>query len=349
MNVLAIETSCDETSFALIKGEGGLKNPKFKVLKNIVLSQIKVHSPFGGIVPNLAKREHLTNLPILYQKVEKFIKNRKINIDLIAVTIGPGLEPALWTGINFAKNIHKEKFPHSQLVGVNHIEGHLYSFLLGKDFYQFNPSKIYPAIALIVSGGHTILLYLKDIITWKKLGETKDDAVGEAFDKVGRMLNLPYPGGPEIEKVAKKGNSDFVNFPRPMIYQKNYDFSFSGLKTSVLYFLQDLKKEGKKLDENLIANIAASFQKAAFDVLVYKTLKAAQNLNAKSVILAGGVAANKFLRKELKKECVKNKIIFFAPPFDFNTDNAAMIGVAAYIQYLKGKKRRISAQANLEI
>ncbi len=342
MKILSIETSCDETAIALVKASGGLKRPSFQVLKNLVASQIKIHEPWGGIVPHLAKREHLKNLPILFQKIIKKIKKQKPEI--LAITIGPGLEPCLWAGINFTKEIQKKYFPKTKLIGVNHLEGHLYSFLL---LNQKISPKIFPAIALIVSGGHTLLLNLESLTQWKKIGETRDDAAGEAFDKVGRLLDLPFPGGPEIEKLAKFGNPQAINFPRPMIHQKNYDFSFSGLKTAVLYFLQ--KNPQFKNDSKLKADIAASFQQAVIDSLVIKTLKASQEYKAKTIILAGGVAANKLLRKTLKKQAQKLKLNFFAPPFKFNTDNAAMIAAAAYIQYLKNKNYQIEAKSDLNM
>ncbi|MDO8424273.1 MAG: tRNA (adenosine(37)-N6)-threonylcarbamoyltransferase complex transferase subunit TsaD, partial [bacterium] len=224
MKILAIETSCDETAIALVEASGGLRQPNFKILKNLVSSQIKIHRPFGGVVPSLAKREHIKNLPLVLEQVlgkEQIAKRTMEKIDAVAVTVGPGLEPALWTGINFSKDLARHyKKP---LLGINHLEGHLYSFLLSP-----KRDKFYPAIALIVSGGHTILIHQKNLTTWKKIGETRDDAAGEAYDKVARMLNLPYPGGPELEKLALDGNPSAVEFPRPMIYQKNYDFSFSG-------------------------------------------------------------------------------------------------------------------------
>jgi N6-L-threonylcarbamoyladenine synthase len=202
--------------------------------------------------------------------------------------------------------------------------------------------KIFPAIALIVSGGHTILLRVESLVKWKKLGETRDDAVGEAFDKVAKMLKLPYPGGPEIQKISARGDAGAINFPRPMLDQKNYDFSFSGLKTSVLYYLRDNPKASK-------ADVAASFQKAATDVLVVKAVRAARQFKSRSVILSGGVAANAFLRESLgnaAREAGKN---FLVPPMNFNTDNAVMIAAAAYIQYLRKKSRAIRAQSNLNL
>ncbi|MBU6500217.1 MAG: tRNA (adenosine(37)-N6)-threonylcarbamoyltransferase complex transferase subunit TsaD [Patescibacteria group bacterium] len=347
MKILGIETSCDETGLALLEASGGLNpptgGPKFKILKNFVASQIKIHRPFGGVVPNLAKREHLKNLPILFRKLggEKTLKGVK----LLTVTVGPGLEPALWTGINFAKELAKKlKIP---LVGANHLEGHLFSFLLPSRSSTAYDSRllkknIFPAIALIVSGGHTLILNVESFSKWKKIGETRDDAAGEAFDKVARMLKLTYPGGPEIEKLAALGNSFAVTFPRPMLDQKNYDFSFSGLKTSVLYYLRDNPQTIK-------ADIAAGFEQAAIDVLVAKTRRAAEETGAESIILSGGVAANKHLRKALKRTAGIIGTQFLVPDFKYNLDNAAMIAVAGYMAYLRKKKYRLTANGNLNI
>ncbi len=357
MKILAIETSCDETGLAIVEATGNLKSPKFKILKNLVASQIKIHQPFGGVVPNLAKREHQKNLPILFKKIlDSRFKIR--DASLIAVTVGPGLEPALWAGITFAEELSKKnKIP---LVGVNHLEGHLYSFLLPQktanskspSFTKVSEGKqildIFPAIALIVSGGHTILLLVKDLKTWRRLGETRDDAVGEAFDKVARLLELPYPGGPEIEKLAQIGNPKSIDFPRPMIHDKNFDFSFSGLKTSVLYYLKNQNLLNPR-PKTLVANIAASFQQAATEVLVKKTLKAANAFGAKSVLLSGGVAANKKLRKDLKHEALKMGMEFFVADQKYNTDNAVMIAAAGYMSHLRKKKYPLKANGNLEI
>lgn len=347
MKILAIETSCDETAIALAEAKGGLRQPSFRILKNIVSSQIKIHRPFGGVVPSLAKREHIKNLPLVLEQAlgkEQIAKRKMEKIDAIAVTVGPGLEPALWTGINFAKELaRKYKKP---LLGVNHLEGHMYSFLLSQKAVssklKTKSAKVYPAVVLIVSGGHTILIHQKNLTTWKKIGETRDDAAGEAFDKVARLLGLPYPGGPELEKLALGGNPNAIDFPRPMIYQKNYDFSFSGLKTAVLYYLHDHPKARKK-------DVAASFQQAIIDVLTTKTTRGVQEYGAKSIILAGGVAANSALRKRLQDECRRNELYFLSAERKYQTDNAAMIAGAAYISYLKGKKPRITAQANLNL
>ena len=409
MKILAIETSCDETAIALVEAKGNplLKNRfassagwRIKILKNFVASQIKIHRPFGGVVPNLAKREHLKNLPALLKKIQD--SRFKIqDSDLIAVTVGPGLEPALWTGINFAKEIHRQLTTNNsasrrmttKLIGANHLEGHLYSFLLEN---KIEMSNVFPAIHLLVSGGHTILIKMDSLVKYKKIGETRDDAAGECFDKVARLLNLPYPGGPEIEKLAKKGNPNAINFPRPMLNQKNYDFSFSGLKTAVLYYLRDkleaenifcrrhVESDSYKLpkrtrgkpeltegnsgripevsEDNLsiaktaggkifLADIAASFQQAAFDVLILKTLRAAEEFNANSIFISGGVASNNSLRNYLKSEIKnqKSKLNVFFPEKNFCTDNAAMIAVAGYIDYIKGKKRRLIAKGNLSL
>ncbi|OGZ52818.1 MAG: tRNA (adenosine(37)-N6)-threonylcarbamoyltransferase complex transferase subunit TsaD [Candidatus Ryanbacteria bacterium RIFCSPLOWO2_01_FULL_48_26] len=366
MLILAIETSCDETGISLLQAGGGLSKPKFKVIENLVSSQIKIHAPFGGVVPNLAKREHLKNLPILFNKLLKASslgskvsaeggsasggKSRKLKVDLIAVTVGPGLEPALWTGIEFAKELGKA---HGiPVIGANHLEGHLYSFLLpGKQKTVATSDKrqwtrIFPAIALIVSGGHTILLNMKSFSSWKRLGETRDDAAGEAFDKVARLLGLPYPGGPYIEKIALHGNPHAIAFPRPMMRDSSpsgkYNFSFSGLKTSVLYYLKNNLAFNK-------TDVAASFQEAALDVLVSKTMRAAREYEANSVLLSGGVAANKTLRKRMKDESGKLGLNFFVPDFTYNLDNAAMIGAAGYFALMRKKKYILSARGDLEI
>ena len=353
MKILAIETSCDETAISIVECSGGIKNPRFKVLAHTISSQIEIHRPFGGVVPNLAKREHLINLPLLANELTSHRANELADIDLIAVTVGPGLEPALWTGIGFAKDLAKKyKKP---LIGVNHLLGHIYSFLLpskkktGISNDEFRISKkSFPAIALLVSGGHTILLKMDSLTKYKKIGETRDDAVGEAYDKAARLIGLQYPGGPEIERLAKSSKltaKSYIPFPRPMMHQKNYDFSFSGLKTAVLYYLRDHASELTSQRANeLRANIAASFQKAATEVLVNKTMRAAREFGAKSVFLAGGVAANKDLRKELKKHAAELGAQLFSPDFKYNTDNASMIAAAAYIDYLKIKISKLKVK-----
>ncbi|MEX2054003.1 MAG: tRNA (adenosine(37)-N6)-threonylcarbamoyltransferase complex transferase subunit TsaD [Candidatus Colwellbacteria bacterium] len=338
MHILSIETSCDETAMALVDCGGGLKKPRFKVLKSEISSQIEIHREYGGVVPGLAKREHLKNLPLIYKKL---INDKEWEgIDAIAVTVGPGLEPALWAGIEFARALAKEK--KKPLLGGNHLEGHLYSPLLS--LKEKDPNPKLPVVGLVVSGGHTILLILESMDSWKKIGETRDDAVGEAFDKVARLLGLPYPGGPEIQRVAEGGDATSMDLPRPMLDQDNFDFSFSGLKTAVLYAVRD-----KKLTPKLVADTAASFQRAAIETLIEKTAKAAWLHRAKSVFLAGGVAANKPLREGLARRAKEENLDFHVSEFKYSTDNAAMIAVGAYLNHERGKKYQIKAQANLNL
>ena len=359
MKILAIETSCDETGIALLDARGGIRAPKFSVLENLVSSQIPIHRPFGGVVPNLAKREHLKNLPILFEKMMvRHSKNGKFPADLISVTAGPGLEPALWTGIGFAKMLAKKY--KKRLIGANHLEGHLYSFLLPSPVtpakagvrilgsrLHGNGKVVFPAVVLIVSGGHTVLLRMDSFSKWRRLGETRDDAAGEAFDKVARLLNLPYPGGPEIEKCARRGNPQAIAFPRPMLHEKSYDFSFSGLKTAVLYYVRGLTSPDAV--EKAIPDIAASFEQAASDVLVSKTIRAAESCDAYSIILCGGVAANTFLQKNLRVAAKKAGCSFFVPGAAYHGDNAAMIGAAGYLAYLRNKKYPLRANGTLDI
>lgn len=351
MRILAIETSCDETACALVEIKQKTKTsiPHIRVLANIVSSQVSVHAPFGGVVPHLAKREHIKNLPLIWEqcKTHPIIKNKKV--DMLVVTVGPGLEPALWTGITFAQDIHTNYFQKKiPLVGANHLHGHLYSFLLAGKISKFkflssNQKKLFPMVSLIVSGGHTILGYLKNIGLFQKLGETKDDAIGECFDKVARLLGLPYPGGAHIEKIARMCRKDFVPFPSPMLYQKNYHFSYSGLKTAVLYYCRE---HTNQVDTKHKAQIAAGFQQAALRVLVAKTKRATQEYKARTVSIGGGVAANKALRRMLKYEISENLI---TPPFSFCMDNAVMIAVAGYIAYVHKIKYPLRANGNLTI
>lgn len=357
MNILAIETSCDETALSVVKASGGLTRPQFVVLQNIISSQIKLHAPFGGVVPNIAKREHIANLPKLFKQLGLSADLKEI--DAIAVTVGPGLAPALWAGIEFAKEI-AAKFD-KPLLGANHLEGHMYSTLLPSTAIQIQNKKLkvkasgvkekkmsFPAVGLLVSGGHTILLSLSSLTKRTKLGETVDDAAGEAFDKVAKMMQLPYPGGPQIEKLAKSGNPAAIAFPRPMLNSGDYEFSFSGLKTAVLYYLRDnLPASGGP--EKFKADVAASFQEAATDVLVKKAVRAMREVGARSVFLCGGVAANSYLRNKLEKVAEGEGANFIVPEFVFNTDNAVMIAAAAYMNHLTKKKYKIEAQPNLNL
>ena len=352
MKILAIETSCDETAVSLLEISGSLEKPNIKVLGDSYLSQAKLHEKYGGVYPNLAKREHEKNLPILLEKTLKEAgePSENPNIDYIAVTEGPGLEPALWVGIGFALELGK-KWAKS-VIPVNHMEGHVFSIL----FNASNPLKL-PALALLVSGGHTELVIVKDFRDYEIIGRTRDDAVGEAFDKVARMLGLPYPGGPEISKLAEKSRIEKekigIEFPRPMIHSDNLDFSFSGLKTAVLYKL----KSEKKLSEEIKKDVARAFEDAAVEVLVEKTNRALLELGSsiKTLIVAGGVSANIHLNRELEKLVEKFKNVkLHAPTRYLSTDNAVMIGIAAFIQAEKEpetikKQLPIKARGNLSI
>lgn len=358
MKILGIETSCDETSIATLE----VKKSKIRVLSNIVSSQVKLHSPFGGVVPSLAAREHEKNLAPVLEKSLKKAKTKMPNIDLIAVTQGPGLEIALWKGINFALSLAKQyKKP---IIGINHLEAHIYS-----NFFK-NKKIRFPALNLIVSGGHTQLVLMTGHGKFKILGETMDDAAGEAFDKVARMLNLGYPGGPIVAQKAAQNKRDDISsyhrnnrggeikFPRPMINQKNYNFSFSGLKTAVLYLLKEItlfeSDSIEKVNLKTKQNIAASFQQAVVDVLVSKTIRAAKEYKVKSILLSGGVSANRLLRKTLEREAKKLKLFYSQPDFEYTGDNAAMIALAGYYKKVKSNKLKVinkdlRAEPNLRV
>ncbi len=353
MKILSIETSCDDTGISILESKDYKNKVIFSVLANLVSSQTAIHSPYGGVFPALAKREHIKNLPILLEKAIKKAKIKIEDLELICVTKGPGLEPALWTGIVFAKELaEKYKIP---VIAVNHMEGHILSvFAKSKNFeIPKDASKVgFPMISLLVSGGHTELVLVEAWGKYKILGQTLDDAVGEAFDKVARMLGLPYPGGPEISRLAEnfrgeqmqKFRSAFV-LPRPMMYSKDFNFSYSGLKTAVLYLI---KKIGI-LDENTKKAIALEFENAAIETLIHKTKKAIEKYNAKTLIVGGGVAQNKHLQRSLKKETKKTKI--FLPTRALASDNALMIGIAGTLSYLKNKKssKNIKATGNLKL
>ena len=341
MKILAIETSCDETAVAVLDN--------LKVLSNQVLSQIKIHKPYGGVVPNLAMREHRKNLPIILKRALREARlpfgSRASKLNAVAVTTGPGLEPALWEGINFAKNLAKKwKAP---LIAVNHLEGHIYASWLGGE-----PPK-FPLLALIVSGGHTELVLMKKHLNYKILGETLDDAAGEAFDKVARMLGLGYPGGPEIAKLVEKWETGGRGlFPRPMINSGDLNFSFSGLKTAVLYYLRDNPKADKSA-------VAHEFQQAVVDVLIKKTADALRRYGLrrtaiKSLVVGGGVAANHALRSALSNWIAKPfpNVSLHISPFWLTGDNAAMIAAAAYFKARAkkfSKPEKIKAQGNLKL
>jgi len=339
ITILAIETSCDETAVAVVEGSGGLQNPQFRVRSSIVSSQVKLHAPFGGVVPNLAKREHIKNLPIVLERAlkEAGIESPEKELDALAVTVGPGLEPALWAGINFTQELAERwQLP---MIAANHMEGHLVTPLLRNQKLKIknqseNAKRIkFPAVALLVSGGHTELILVKNWRDYRVFGETLDDAAGEAFDKVARMLGLGYPGGPEVSRAARTGNRYAFSFPRPMINHKNYNFSFSGLKTAGLYTLRDLKLSKTPFTKN---DIAASFEEAIIDVLLLKTMRAVREYRARALIIGGGVAANSRLRHRMRHAIKSEKRArLFLSPLTLTGDNAVMIGAAAYLQDVK--------------
>jgi len=379
-----------------MEAKGGITNASFNILANNSNSQIKIHIPYGGVYPVLAKREHIKNLPILLEETlrEAKLNNKKKPVDAVAVTCGPGLEIALWTGITFAQELAKKW--NVPLIPVNHMEGHIFS-VFGKNKPARNAThsvagegkfkilKIkFPALSLLVSGGHTQLVLIKKWMEYEIIGESVDDAVGEAFDKVARILGLPYPGGPEISKLAEacrtrekqslrgvsqadgprgsaaraRADSDpgkigfSLVLPRPMLYTKNFNFSFSGLKTAVLYLVRDLGGL-ESINEKTKAQIALEFENAAIECLVYKTAKAVEKYKIKTLIVAGGVSANKHLQNEMKK-AIEKKVKIFFPKKELTGDNSIMIGVAGYLNYIKNKKRvpkpnNIKATGNLRL
>lgn len=312
---LGIETSCDETAAAVLC-DGR------KILSNVISTQIPTHQKFGGVVPEIASRKHILNImPVIDEAISKAgVKLEEI--DQIAVTYGPGLVGALLVGVSAAKALSFAlKVP---LIAVNHLQGHIFANFLSE------PNLEPPFLALIVSGGHSALIKQKNYNEFELLGQTRDDAAGEAFDKIARIMNLPYPGGPEIDKLAKIGNSEAINFPRPKV--SDFDFSFSGLKSAVLNFLNTAQMKG---DEINFADVAASFQKAVIDSLIEKTVLAAEKFRIKKIVLAGGVAANSFLEGNLKRVCDENNFEFFYPSKILCTDNAAMIACRGYYQSLE--------------
>src|SRR3989344_5512577 len=402
MIILGIETSCDETAISVVEAKGDLQNLSFKVLGSAIQSQIKMHAEFGGVVPNLAKREHIKNLPIVYKEALEKSGLSEDKLGMIAVTVGPGLEPALWTGIKFAEELGKRcGLP---VIPTNHMIGHIASVLINKteEFsisnFQFSNRKLeFPTVALLISGGHTELVFMKSWVEREKIGETQDDAVGEAFDKVARMLGLPYPGGPGISKLAEEARAKNIyletKFPRPMIHSKNFNFSFSGLKTAVLYYLkkkisqkqQSLEQTGyfsteksppshasrapkvalenvassspllhlgEGLGGEVVIAVAREFEDAVIETLISKTKAAIEKYSPKTLIIGGGVIANKALREnflKLSKNYSGMKILI--PEKSLTTDNATMIAAAGYIEYLRNNKpnRKLKAQGNLDI
>lgn len=325
--ILAIESSCDETSAAVVKNGR-------EVLSNVISSQIDIHKVFGGVVPEIASRKHIEAIDTV---VDEAIKNSLISLDditAISATCGPGLVGAVLVGLSTAKAMAYAL--NKPFLGVHHIEGHIAANYI--ENLDWEP----PFICLIVSGGHTHLVKITDYNEFEIFGKTRDDAAGEAFDKIARAIGLPYPGGPQIDKLAKKGNPQAMDFPRVMLEPDSYDFSFSGLKSGVLNYINKCKMSNTPFED---ADIAASFQQAVVDVLVKKTIRLCKNTGIKKVAMAGGVSANSFLRYEMEKACAENGFKLNVPKPILCTDNAAMIGCAAYYEYIKGARNDLSLNA----
>lgn len=331
--ILAIETSCDETAAAVVKNGR-------EVLSNIISSQIELHKLYGGVVPEIASRKHIEKINQVIEEALTEAEVKLEDLDAIAVTYGPGLVGALLVGVAAAKAISfATKKP---LVGVHHIEGHVSAnYIENKDLEP-------PFLCLIVSGGHTHLVLVKEYGNYEIIGRTRDDAAGEAFDKVARAIGLGYPGGPKIDKLSKEGNKNAIKFPRAHIDDAPYDFSFSGLKSAVLNHINICEMKQEEINH---ADIAASFQEAVIDVLVTRAILAAKDFGMKKLAIAGGVASNSSLREALSTACEKNGIAFYHPSPIFCTDNAAMIGAAAYYEYIGGARAGLDLNAipNLRI
>ena len=325
--ILAIESSCDETAAAVIKNGR-------TVLSNVISSQIALHTLYGGVVPEIASRKHIEKIN---QVIEEALLQADVTleeVDAIAVTYGPGLVGALLVGVAEAKAIAYAA--NKPLVGVHHIEGHVSAN------YIENKELEPPFLCEIISGGHTHLVIVKDYGEFEILGRTRDDAAGEAFDKVARAIGLGYPGGPKIDKLSKEGNPQAIQFPRAKVTDTEYDFSFSGLKSAVLNYLNKCKMTGEEICE---ADVAASFQQSVVDVLVDTAIRAAKDKGINKLAIAGGVASNQTLRNAMAAACEKNHISFYHPSPIFCTDNAAMIGVAGYYEYLKGTRSGLDLNA----
>ena len=328
MKILAFETSCDETSCAVI--EDGRK-----ILSNIISTQVTIHKKFGGVVPEIASRHHIEDvLPVAMEALTEASCDWK-DIDALAVTEGPGLVGALLVGVAAAKAAAWAL--DKPLIGVNHMEGHIFA-----NFLQ-NPDLEPPFLALVVSGGHTMLVVVRDYNTFELLGETRDDAVGEAFDKIARIMGYPYPGGPHIDRLAKQGNPHAIPFPTPLHKEHSFDFSFSGLKSAVINYLhtKEMKKETVSNED-----VAASFQYTVVNTLVTKAMEAMEKTKLTTIVLAGGVAANSGLREELKKECDKRNFRMSYPDSILCTDNGAMIGCRAYYMAQIGDYANLTLNAN---
>lgn len=325
--ILAIESSCDETAASVVK------NGRC-VLCNVISSQIELHKLYGGVVPEIASRKHIEKINQVIQEALDQAQVTLDDLDAIGVTYGPGLVGALLVGVAEAKAIsYARKLP---LVGIHHIEGHISAN------YIENPDLEPPFICLVVSGGHTHLVRVKDYGVYEILGRTRDDAAGEAFDKVARAIGLGYPGGPKIDKLSKEGNPEAISFPRAKIADSPYDFSFSGVKSAVLNYLNSCQMKGESVNR---ADVAASFQKAVCDVLVEHAMMAMKDIGGDKLAIAGGVASNSTLRAAFAEACEKQGIRFYHPSPILCTDNAAMIGAAAYYEYQKGVRHGLDLNA----
>lgn len=331
--ILAIESSCDETAAAVVKNGR-------EVLSNVIYSQIALHTEYGGVVPEIASRKHIEKINQVIEKALSDAGKELSNMTAIAVTYGPGLVGALLVGVSAAKAISfASGIP---LVGVHHIEGHISAnYIEHKDLEP-------PFLSLVVSGGHSHLVMVKDYGEYEIIGRARDDAAGEAFDKVARAIGLGYPGGPKIDRVSKEGNPDAVHFPRAKIENAVYDFSFSGMKSAVLNYLNSCKMKGEEIQT---ADVAASFQKAVIDVLVGHSMEALEAYHCPKFAIAGGVASNSGLRAAFEQACRKKGIMFYCPSPVYCTDNAAMIGAAAYYEYQKGVRHGfdLNAVPNLKL
>jgi N6-L-threonylcarbamoyladenine synthase len=319
MRLLAIETSCDDTGAAVV--EDGRK-----ILSNVVSSQVSIHQKYGGVVPELASRKHIESIVPTVTEALRIAQVELKDLDGIAVTHGPGLVGSLLVGLSFAKSLSfAARIP---FVGVNHIEGHLSAVFLEEHPPQF------PFVGLVVSGGHTSLYRVDGFGKLKRLGQTRDDAAGEAFDKVAKLLRLGYPGGPVIDQLSQKGDPKAIRFPRPTLSKNSFDFSFSGLKTAVVHYVKANPEPSEGYPDSQLRDLVSSFQEAVVDVLVKKTLQAAKHEELKRVVLCGGVAANHRLRERMNEEISQEKMRLYIPSPGLCTDNAAMAGVVGY-EYLK--------------
>ena len=330
--ILAIESSCDEMAMAILKDTRTF-------LSSVVSSQIDIHAKYGGVVPEIASRKHIESVSVVLQETLEKAQVTMEQIDAIAITKGPGLVGSLHIGLQIAKTLAMTF--EKPLIGVHHIVGHIYANMYVQDIE-------YPCLALVISGGHTELVLLEKPLVFRVIGTTLDDAVGEAYDKVARTIGLGYPGGPKIERIAREGDPNAIVFPKARIEGSPYDFSFSGLKSAVLNYINGCQMKGLEYNP---ADIAASFQKAAIDALVEKSMKAVDEFDMYKFAIAGGVASNGALRQAMEEACAKRDMKFYYPSPIFCTDNAAMIGAAAYYEYLAGTRHGwdLNAVPNLKL